>query len=502
MAGQRAAGLLGRIERLGNRLPDPVTIFVVLGVATLVASSIAARLGVAVTHPVTGARVGVVDLLSASGLRTVLTGVVPNFTGFAPLGVVLTVMLGIGIAERSGLLAAVLRASVTGVPPRLVTPAVVLAGLNSHVAADAGYVVLTPLAALLFATLGRHPLAGVAAVFAGVAGGFSANLFLSALDPMLAGLTQEAARLWDPAYTVYATANYWFLAASVPLLTLVGWFVSDRIVEPRLGPWTPPADVPGLTPLDPIERRGLRWAGIALVLALAGVVALALPGAPLRAPGTGDLQPFFTSLVALLTVVFALPGLAYGIATRSLRSDRDAARMMAQAMADMGPYIVLAFFAGQFVAWFRQSELGLVVAITGANLLRAADLNGLPLLLGFVGLTAAINLVMASASAKWAAMAPVFVPMLMALGWSPEVTQALYRVGDSVTNCITPLNPYFAIVIVAVQRWAPEVRLGTLLAAMVPYAVAFGLAWSALAIAWVLLGLPLGPGSPLHYPPG
>ena len=496
-------GLLGWVERAGNRLPDPATIFVGLGVLTLLASTLAARAGLSVAHPATGTPVVAVDLLSRDGLRMVLTGVVTNFTTFAPLGTVLIVMLGIGIAERTGFLAAALAASVRGVPPRLVTPAVVLAGLNSHVAADAGYVVLTPLAAAVFAALGRHPLAGVAAVFAGVAGGFSANLALSALDPMLAGLTQEAARLVDPTYTVAVTANYWFLAASVPLLTVVAWLVSDLVVEPRLGPWRPAPDVgpPALRPLGALERRGLRAAGLALLAVVAIVLVLVVPaGAPLRDPETGGPKPFFDALVPLLALAFAAMGAAYGVVVGTLRSDRDAARMMAEAMAAMGAYVVLACFAGQFVAWFRQSELGLIVAVAGAGALRAAGLAGAPLMVAVVLLVMLIDLVMASASAKWAALAPVLVPMLMTLGWSPEVTQALYRVGDSVTNTVTPLNPYFPVVIVAVRRWAPEVGLGTLLAAMAPYAVAFALAWTAMLVAWVLAGVPVGPGAPLHWP--
>ncbi len=495
-------GLLGWVERAGNRLPDPATIFVGFCALTMVVSWVAAHLGIAVVHPVTGKTVVAVDLLSADGLRTVLGGLVTNFTSFAPLGTVLTVMLGIGVAERTGLLAAALKASLVGVPRWAVTPAVFFAGMTSHIAADAGYVVLIPLAALLYASLGRHPLAGVAAMFAAVAGGYAANLFLGAIDPMLAGMTQEAARLMNPDYTVLATANYYFLSASVVLLIGVGWFVSDRIVEPRLGPWRPTGEVPVLTALSPLERRGLRAAGVALLVTVIVVVVLTLPaGAPLRDPASGDLKPFWSSLVGLLMFCFIVPGIAFGIVTGSLRSDRDAVRMMGEAMATMGPYIVLAFFAGQFVAWFRQSELGLILAIRGADVLRAVHLDGAPLMVGFMALSALIDLFVASASAKWAVMGPVFVPMLMALGWSPEVTQALYRVGDSVMNCVTPLNPYFPIVIVAVRRYAPETRLGTLLAAMLPYSIGFGIAWCAFIVLWVTAGLPPGPNAPLHYPP-
>ena len=497
-------GVLGCIERMGNRLPEPATMFASLGVLTLLASSVVARAGLSVPHPVTGVPVVAVDLLSGEGLRTILTGAVANFTGFAPLGTVLLVMLGIGIAERTGFLAATLTASVRGVPRRLVTPAVVFAGINSSVATDAGYVVLTPLAAALFAALGRHPLAGVAAVFAGVSGGFSASLALGALDPMLAGITQEAARLLEPTYTVPVTANYWFMAASVPLLTIVGWMVSDLVVEPRLGRWEPPpgsAEPLELAALPAGAGRGLATAGLCFVVFAAAVAALVVPQtAPLRDPTSGGLRPFFDALVPLMALGFAATGAAYGIATGTLRSDRDAARMMSEAMAAMGSYIVLACFAGQFVAWFRQSGLGLLLAIAGAELLRDLGLSGPSVLVGVALVVMLLNLVMASASAKWAAIAPVLVPMAMTLGWSPEVTQAVYRLGDSTTNTVTPLNPYFPLVIVAVRRWVPGVGLGSLLAAMLPYALAFAVAWTALLLLWVAAGLPVGPGTPLHWP--
>ncbi len=492
---------LDAVERAGNRLPDPVTIFVALAGLTLVASWAAAALGLSVTHPVSGKAVAARNLLSADGIRLVLAGLVTNFTGFAPLGTVLTAMLGIGVAERSGLLGAVLRVTVAAAPRWAIPPALVFVGVNSSAAVDAGYVVLTPLAALLYDSLGRHPLAGVATVFAGVAGGFSANLLVTVLDPLLGGLTQEAARVLDAAYVVPATANWWFMIASVFLLTPVGWFVSVRIVEPRLGPWRRAADATALAPLDRGERRGLAAAGVALAGLLAGFALLALPaGAPLRDPATGGFEPLQASLVGLLMIAFLVPGLAYGAAAGTVRSDRDVARMMADTMAAMGPYVVLAFFAGQFIAFFRQSELGLIVAIGGADLLRALGLTGSLLVVAFIAVTAAINLVMSSASAKWAAMAPVFVPMFMTLGWSPEVTQAIYRVGDSITNCITPLNPYFPMVVMAVERWVPDLRLGTFLAAMLPFAVAFWLAWTAMTVVWIGLGLPLGPGIPLHFP--
>ncbi|HRX85021.1 MAG TPA: AbgT family transporter [Phycisphaerae bacterium] len=498
--------VLAGIERWGNRLPDPVTIFVALALLALVASWIAGTCGVAVVNPATGEMVRAVNLLDGPGIRRILVNVVPNFTGFAPLGTVLVAMIGIGVAERTGLFAALLKALVTAVPRGWVTPTLIFAGIMSNTAADAGYVILPPLAALLYASMRRHPLAGLAAVFAGIGGGFSANLLLSSLDPLLAGLSTEAAHLLDPAYTVQATASYYLMAVSVVLLTVVGTVVSNRIVEPWIGPWKPDDSVAteeSLEPLTRLERRGLWWALVATVVTVGAIALLVIPaGAPLRDAETGSIAPFYDSLVALLAIFFMAPGLTYGLVTRQVRSDRDTARMMSDTMAAMGTYIVMAFFAGQFIAYFNWSNLGLIIAISGAEALKSAHLTGVPLMVGFIFVAATINLFMASASAKWAIMAPVFVPMLMVLGWSPETTQGLYRVGDSITNTITPLNYYLPIIIAVGRRYMPKLGMGTLLAAMLPYAVAFGLFWTVLVVAWVVLGVPIGPGAPLHYAVG
>lgn len=491
---------LDSIEAIGNRLPDPVTIFAGLAGLVLVASWVAARAGLSVVHPVTKAPIAAVNLLNADGLRRIFTSVVTNFTGFAPLGTVLVAMIGIGVADRSGLFAALLKAVVSAVPRWAVTPAVLFAGMLSHTASDAGYVILIPLAPMVYAAVGRHPLAGITAAFAGIGGGFSANLLLSALDPMLAGLTQEAARLYDPTYQVFATANYYFLAASVVLLTVVGTWVSVRVVEPRFGKWGEGTQGAELQRLSAMEIRGLVAALVALALTVAVIVGLVVPSKGLlRDPATGSLKPFYDSLVGLLLVVFLLPGLTFGVVTGQIRRDRDAARMMSETMATMGPYVVMAFFAGQFIEYFKWSNLGTIVAIEGAGLLKSIRLTGPMLLIAFVGVTATINLLMASASAKWAIMSIVFVPMFMSLGYSPETTQAFYRVGDSVTNIVTPLNYYFPIIIAVAQRYVPRVGLGTIISAMLPYSIAFGVAWTAMTLIWYYAGLPMGPGAPLHF---
>jgi len=497
------ARVLDGIERAGNRLPDPLTLFAIAALVVVVTSWFAAGAGVSVRHPGTGETVHAVSLLSRDGLRRMLTEMVPNFTAFPPLGTVLVVMLGIGVAERTGLVAAALRGLVAMMPASALPATLVFAGVMSSLAADAGYVVLTPLGAVVFAGMGRHPLAGLAAAFAGVSAGFSANLVLTALDPLLAGFTQAAARLVDPAYVVHPTANYYFMVASTLLLTVVGTLVTVRVVEPRLGTWRGGTVAEtGAIVSGTGQRRGLLAAGLALLATLALIAWLVLPTGAVLRDEAGGIEPFYRALVPLLMLAFLLPGIAYGVAAGTLRSDKQLAVMAGDTMATMGSYVVLAFVAAQFVAYFGWSNLGLVVAVRGADLLKALGIGGVPLLVGFVLVSAAINFLIGSASAKWAIVAPVFVPMLMLMGYSPETVQAAYRVGDSVTNVVTPLLPYFPIIIAFARRYDPDVGLGTLVAAMMPYSVAFLLSWLVLLVAWVMLGVPLGPGAPVHYVPG
>lgn len=521
-AGSSATGgALGAIERLGNRLPDPATLFLLATGLVLVFSQLAASLGWSVEKTTLGpggpvtTRVEPVSLLSSEGLHWLVSSLVVNFRDFPPLAIVLVGMLGIGLAERSGFLPALLRASLARVPARWLSPLVVFVGVNSSLATDAGYVVLPPIAAALFLAAGRSPVAGAAAAFAGVAGGFGANLVITGLDPLLAGLTESGARLVDPAYRVAATSNWWLMIASTFLLTGVGWAVADRVVEPRTARAASapaaPAE-PAATPAEPAEpaaapgglsreeRRGLRAGLLALVLTVAAIaLAVLVPGAPLHG-ADGATPRWVAAIVPLMFLATALPGLAHGVAAGSVRSDRDAARMLGETMAAMGPYVVLAFFAGQFVASFGHSRLGEMLAVAGGELLARAALPTALLLALFVAGVAGLDLAMASMSAKYAFLAPVFVPMFMQVGVSPELTQAAYRVGDSVANTVAPLNPYLVILLVVVQRYQPGAGIGTLVALMLPYAAAFGVAWTALLLLWVALGLPLGPAGPLHYP--
>lgn len=493
--------ILNGIEAAGNRLPHPALLFAWMAVAVLILSAICAALGVSALHPVSGERIEAVNLLSAEGIRQILENTVGNFTGFAPLGTVLVAMLGIGIAERSGLLGALLRRLVLAAPDRLLTFFVVLAGVLSSLAADAGYVVLIPLAALVFVAAGRHPLAGIAAAFAGVSAGFSANLLIGPLDALLAGLSTEAVRLVEPDYEVSAAGNWWFIMASTLLIAIVVTLVTEWLTEPRLPAPQPPEGVAisaesGQDGSD--EGRGLRAAGLVSLLLLALLLAALLPEqGVLRDPDTGSVLrgPFISGIVVIIALWAALAGAAYGRASGTFANGSDVIRSMEQTMETMAVYLVLMFFAAQFVAWFGWTNLGIITAIGGSELLRALDPGTLPLLLTFVVLAALINLLIGSASAKWAIMGPVFVPMLYLMGISPEATQMAYRIGDSVTNIITPLMPYFALVLAFAQRYDRNAGLGTLIATMIPYSIALLLTWSGLLTIWVLFDLPLGPGA-------
>lgn len=495
---------LDRIEEAGNKLPDPVSVFIIIIACVLLASLGGNVLGLSVVHPGTGEEVRVVNLFGGENIQRILGEMPRTFAEFPPLGLVLVVMLGIGVADRSGLLSTILQRFVKGAPSSLITAAVIFTGIMSSLALDAGYVVLIPLGAVIFYGVGRHPLAGLAAAFAGVAGGFSANLLLTSIDPLLAGFTEPAARIVDPEYYVNVAANWYLMIALVPILVLAGWFVTERIVEPRLGAYdlTPDAEIEaslkeGITPL---VRRGHRWAGVTALACFALCAFLVIPeDAPLRG-ADGSLGPFYQSLVALIFFLFLLPGIAFGTATGKIKSDRDVVRMSAEAMGGMGAYIVLAFVAAHLIAFFNWSNLGLIVAVSGADLLKGIGFDGIPLIVSFVLLSATINLLVGSASAKWALMAPVFVPMLMLLGYSPELTQVSYRVGDSFTNILTPLMPYFPLVIIFARRYMKDVGLGTLISLMMPYSIAFGILSTLTLVLWILFGWPLGPDSPLAYP--
>jgi len=522
------ARFLDLVEWLGNLLPHPVTLFALICVVVLAVSGIAEALGWEVADPRPEGASGrspdgvirAVSLLNAEGLRRIGTGLVTNFTGFAPLGTVLVALLGVGVAERSGLLGAAIRRLVLWAPPNLLTTVVVFAAVVSNTASEMGYVVLIPLAAAVFHSVGRNPLVGLAAAFAGVSGGYSANILIGTVDPLLAGITSEAAAILDPTYAagganeVLPTANWYFMMASTFLITAIGSWVTTRLVEPKLGRYDPGrADesvervAEGMGTLSDAERRGLRWAGVTVLVLLAGLLALTVPeNGWLREPGVNatlaqDLRPLLKSVVALIFVFFVVPGVVYGRIVGTMKNDRDVIDGMSRAMGSMGLYLVLVFFAAQFVAFFKWTNLGTITAVVGADLLRDQGLTGPAVFLPFILMCCAVNLMLGSASAQWAVTAPIFVPMLMSVGYSPQVIQAAYRIGDSTTNIVTPMMSYFGLILAFAMRYDRKLGIGTLVATMIPYSIAFLLGWVALFYLWVFgLELPVGPGTPTHYP--
>ena len=571
-------GWLGWIERIGNRLPDPATLFLIGTVLVMIASAVAARtqwvveerlpeqtaaLGQAaepsahadtsVKWVATGNTYEASNILTRDGLFWAISSMVKNFINFAPLGIVLVGMLGIGIAERTGFIGSALKAMLMVVPGQLLTPAVVFMGIMSSLTSDAGYIILPPLAAALYKAVGRAPLAGLAAVFAGIGAGFNANLFITSLEPLLAGLANGGAQVIDPGYQLNPACNWWFMIASTVVMTGVGWFVADGIVEKRLA--GKPPEEGGPTPVDAGDltaqklssedwralkiSTGVFIAGLVVVLAL-----IMVPGSPLYTyqmesptnPGqmvaaelihmenrtvlttleiwlgfhyTGDIfvpsannvQRWVKAIVPLVFIVFIIPGIVYGVVQKKIRSDRDVARLLTDSMAGMASIIVMAFFAGQFVEHFKYSGLDKMLAMTGGQALGQAALPTSLLLVAFILMTMCFNMFVGSMSAKYTMFAPIFIPMFMMVGIAPELTQCAYRIGDSVTNCITPLNPYMVIMLAFMRNIAPKGGMGTLISTMLPFSIIFSIFWTILLLVWVALGIPLGPDGHLVYPP-
>lgn len=498
---------LDALERAGNKLPDPALLFVVLAAVVMVVSAALAPLQFSEIDPRTKQPIQVHSQLGGKALTDFLSSMVPTFTGFHPLGVVLVALLGVGIAEHSGFINAGLKKLLAITPRALLTPMLILVAIVSHTAADAGYVLVIPLGAVIYHAAGRHPLAGIAAAFAGVSGGFSANFIPSSLDPLLQGLTQAGANILDPKRTVNPLCNWFFCSASCLLVVGIGWYVTDRVIEPRLAR-TPvdatPEQEPRMEALSARESRAL-WAGLAsMALCIALLAAASAPASsPLRAPSgqlTVSAAPLMSAIVPLIFLFFLVPGLVYGYMAGTFKSHRDVIGGMSKTMATMAYYLVMAFFAAQFIHLFNKSNLGALLALKGAAALQAMALPSTVTILGIILLTATVNLLIGSASAKWALLAPIFVPMLMSLGISPELTQAAYRVGDSTTNIITPLMVYFPLVVVFCQKYVKGTGIGTLVALMVPYSLSFLAIWTVFLLVYWQLGLPLGLDAPYVYP--
>jgi len=505
---KRNSGFLGWIERVGNRLPHPVVLFIILAAVIIAVSGIAGAMGLSVQYfdASAGEEVSVeaVSLLSAEGIRHIFNSAVSNFTGFAPLGTVLVAMLGVGVAEWTGLIAATLKRLLANVPAFLLSASVVFAGVMSNISSDVGYVVIIPLGALIFAGAGRHPIAGLAAAFAGVSGGYSANLLPGPLDALLVGIAEEALGSAGIEYPIEITANWFFMIVSTFVVTLVGALVTDKIVEPRLGEYTGDYK-PDTESLSDLERKGLRNALIVFVVFVAIMAFLMFPENALfksidESTGQLSLNPFLSSgLLFAIFLLFVLPGLAYGLTINKINNTSDFVTGMTESMSSMAGYIVLAFFAAQLIDYFNYTNLGTILAVSGADFLRSINLVGLPLILGFILVTGFINLFIGSASAKWAILAPIFVPMLYNLDITPEMTLIAYRIADSSTNIISPLLSYFPMILIFARRYDMKSGIGTLVSTMINYTFAFLIAWTILLVIWFFLNLPVGPGAPITF---
>nr|WP_314088773.1 AbgT family transporter [uncultured Campylobacter sp.] len=510
MDNKNSGSILGFIEKFGNKLPNPTMLFVYLSVITILLSFVLERLGVGVSYQaikdgqISQLSANVVNLLSADSIRTFVSSVLKNFTGFYPLGVVFAIILGIGVADKAGLLSALVKKIALKSSKKWVTPIVIFLGVMSNVASSVGYVVLIPLGAILFAGFGRHPVAGLAAAFAGVSGGWSANLLIGTNDPMFAAFSTQAASVLNPDYVVLATANWYFMIASTFLIVIVGSFVTDRIVEPRLGKFSfeGALNLGERSEISAEQKRGLKFALIASVIFMVLLLTALLPSNSLFGAKEGESftkSVFMHYIIIFMMLFFIVAGAAYGAGAGTIKNSGDAVKFMEQAVAELSGFLVLIFFAAQFTYLFNASNIGLVLSIKGSVFLKDIGLTGLSLIIVFIVVIAFINLFIAVDSAKWAMMAPIFVPMFMNLGLSPELTQASFRIGDSTTNIITPLMPFFVLIVAFMQRYDKGLKIGSVVSIMLPYTVAFLLSWAALMSVWYVFDLPLGPGAVIHY---
>ncbi|MGQ7276501.1 AbgT family transporter [Brevibacillus thermoruber] len=493
---QNQKGILKWIETVGNKLPHPFMLFVYLCLILMVISAILAGLDISVMHPGKGEAVPVKSLLSVEGIHWILTSMLKNFTEFPALGLVLTMTLGIGLAEKVGLLTTVLRKIMTRVPKAIVSYAVVFVGVLGNLASDASMVIIPPLGGLVFLAMGRHPIAGIAAGMAGVSSGFTANLFIAGTDALLSGISTEVAKTIDPHAHVSPLDNWFFMSASVFLLSFIGAWITDKVIEPRLGVYQGEKQV-RFEDLSERENKALRAAGIAALVFAAVTALLVVPeGALLRDPKTGDFltSPFLKGIIPIILLFFVTVSAVYGKKMGLITTTKDIPRYMTEAVKDMSGFIVMAFTAAQFIAFFNWSNIGILLAVSGADFLKSIGLTGLPVVLGFTLFTAFASLFITSGSALWAMLAPVFMPMLMLLDYHPAFIQVAYRIADSATNTISPVNPYLPLILAYYQEYKKDAGMGTIFATMTPYALSFLLIWIVQMIVWFVLDLPVGPG--------
>lgn len=486
---------LKTVEKVTDKLPNPFFLFLLLALFTIILSFLFNLIGISAIHPITNESIEIKSLLSIEGLREILTSAVGNFINFPPLGVVLATMFGIIVAERSGLFEATLRYTISKVPDSLVVFTIVFVSVNSSLIADAGLIVLPPLAGLTYKAIGKNPLAGVITSFAAINGGFSANLLITALDPLLSGLTHNAAISIDPSYNVYPTANYYFMFVSTFLVAIICTIVNNKIVEPRLGMLQSSNNIIENEPKFEVNRKALGYSYILFTFILVLIAVLSIPENAFFRDENGQLTYLFKSIIPIIILIFFFPGLVYGRISGTIKSSKDVVDMLNMGMGTMATYIVIAFAAGQFLHYFNWSDLDIVIAVKGANFIKDVGLTGLPLFIVFLIFSMLLNLSISSASAKWAILAPVFVPMFMILGITPEATQLIYRIGDSTTNMITPLLPYFPLLIVFAQKFKKDVTMGELISSLLPFSIFLFIGWLLLLTVWYVFDLPIGPNA-------
>nr|WP_026680413.1 AbgT family transporter [Priestia megaterium] len=490
-----ATQLLNGIERVGNKLPDPFMLFISLAGIIILLSWIISLFDITYTQPVDGQEVAIKSLISKEGLEFILTSMLDNFVGFAPLGLVLAMMLGIGLADKVGLLEIGIKSTILKAPTSLVTYAVIFTGILGNIASDAAFVIVPPLAAMVFYNIGRHPLAGLAAGFAGVGSGFTANFMINGTDVLLSGISTEVMKTLDENVIVTPVDNWYFMIVSVVVLSIVGALVTEKIVEPRLGKYEGNVKKE-FEAVKPIEIKALKNAVIASSVYIALIlIVLFIPNSPLRsAEGKIVPSPFLDGIVPLILILFIIAGIAYGVTIKKITSSRDVGKYMGEAMKDMSGFIVLIFAASQFIAYFDWSNIGSWIAVSGANFLESIGFTGIAVVIGFVLLTAVLNLFIFSGSAQWTLEAPIFLKMFYYLDYHPAFIQVAYRIADSSTNVITPMNPYIIIVLSFMRDYDKKAGIGTLIALMLPYSICFLLTWIILLLLFVFLGIPFGPG--------
>lgn len=494
---QKTGGFLGWVERVGNKIPHPFILFLSLMLVIAIISFVASMFEVSTINPTDGEVVAIKNILSGEGVTYALTNAVKNFTGFAPLGLVLTMTLGIGLAEDVGLMSTFMRKTILGVPDKFVVFTIMIIGICGNIASDAAIIIVPTLAAMIYHYIGKNPIAGIAIGYAATTAGFSANLVPAGTDALLQGITNEAAKIVSGPQ-IEMTSNWYFMIASTFLLAIVGTIVNNRIVEPRLGKYHGSVEV-SRDEVSELESRGLRNAGISLVIYILIIVALCYPANSfMRNPETGSLiqgSTLMGGIIPLILMMFLTVGIVYGKTVGVIKSSADVPKIMTGAIAKMASFIVLAFIIGQFIGWFNWTNMGFYLAVSFANFLSSANFTGVPLFVMFILLCAFVNLFIGSGSAKWALLAPIFVPMMILLGYHPAWTQLLYRIGDSTTNVITPLFPYFPIILSFINDYDEEAGTGTLLSMMIPYAMIFLITWIIFAVVWFLfIPIPIGTG--------